>query len=315
MKKLNILLFIQLFLIAEVVAQEKTITKSFDGVKNIRLSTDSGDGIVKKGSGNQVKVTLVYTYEEDEFNPVLEQSGDRLRLKEVFDGGSRSGKSTWTLEIPNGIDFNFNTGSGDFEVSGLEIELKSNLGSGDVNLNDIKGEFGVNVGSGDVEIDGAEGELKINTGSGDIRVVDTNGEVDLNAGSGKIRLEKTTGIFSVNVGSGDVDGNNLTLDGASSFNSGSGDVEVLLASVLDHDISVNSGSGDALLDFNGKNISGEIIMEANKRNGRIIAPFDFDKEEVIDRGGNSIMRKTVKLGSKDIRIKVSTGSGQAEIKK
>jgi len=85
---------------------------------------------------------------------------------------------------------------------------------------------------------------------------------------------------------------------------------------LDYNISVNSGSGNAQLNFNNNPVSGEVVMTANKRNGNIVAPFKFDKEETIDDDHNSQrIRKTAKLGNKDILIRVSTGSGTAEISK
>jgi hypothetical protein len=80
---------------------------------------------------------------------------------------------------------------------------------------------------------------------------------------------------------------------------------------------VNSGSGDATLDFGGNKIEGKVIMTANKKNGKIIAPFTFDKTEEVDNGSDSNVRirKTAQLGTNDIEIKVGTGSGTAEIKK
>ena len=302
------------FISSTIVFAQETITKTYDGVENINLSTSSGDGIIKKGSGNRVKVTLEYTYDDDSFEPIFEQSGNRLELKEIFERNSRtSGRSTWTLEIPDDIDVRFNTGSGDLKIDDLKIELRSNLGSGDVELRDLIGDIDVNTGSGDIDVDNLDGELRANTGSGKIEIADSKGDIDVNAGSGYIRLNRITGAFGINVGSGDITASGLNITGSSSFNSGSGDTEVVLVSALDHDISVNSGSGDAVLDFNGNKIEGEILMKASKRNGRIEAPFSFDKEYEEDRGRQVIMIKEAKIGNKAIRIRVSTGSGTARI--
>jgi len=169
------------------------------------------------------------------------------------------------------------------------------------------------TGSGDIDVDNLDGDLNANTGSGRIEIADSKGNLDVNTGSGDIRLNRITGALGVNVGSGDITASELNITGYSSFNSGSGDTEVVLASVLNHDISVNSGSGDAVLDFNGNKIEGEIVMKASKRNGRIEAPFSFDKEYEEDKGKQVIMIKEAKIGNKDIRIRVSTGSGTARI--
>ena len=77
---------------------QETVEKTFSGVESIRLSTASGDGIIKKGSGKDVKVTLYYTFDDEDFEYTMEQDGTRLRLKEEFENGGHSGTSRWTLE-------------------------------------------------------------------------------------------------------------------------------------------------------------------------------------------------------------------------
>lgn len=315
--KHSIILTALLFVCVSVFAQ-KTIDKTFSGIKTIKLNTGSGSIDIKKGNSADVRVILKYTYSDDDFTPVLEQNSSRLTLREEFGRGNNSGSSYWTLEVPNNISISSNTGSGDMTVGDLEIDLRSNSGSGNVDLINVKGMLDFNTGSGNVEIQGATGELSVNTGSGTIRASKGSGEYSFNAGSGTIVLDDIKGEFKVNVGSGNIRSKAISLTGSSSFNSGSGDVSVTLASSLDYNINVNSGSGDASLNFNGNEISGEVIMTANKRNGNIVAPFKFDKEETIgdnDRNDNERVQKTAKIGSKNIQIKVGTGSGTAEITK
>lgn len=76
---------------------------------------------------------------------------------------------------------------------------------------------------------------------------------------------------------------------------------------------MNSGSGDAVLDFAGNKINGTIEMEANKASD-IKAPFEFDSSERIDRGGNITVRKIKKVDDSGILIRIATGSGTAELK-
>jgi hypothetical protein len=296
-------------------AQDKQVTRTFSGVKKIRISTSSGSCYVKKGAGNDIQVKLEHTYSGG-YTPTMEQEGTTLVVKEEFDNGSHSGSSIWTLTVPDGIEFIFNTGSGSFEAQNILLGGKFNLGSGNVELSAVKGDLRVNTGSGDITLQNVTGEVDGNTGSGDIEVVKSEGEFGINAGSGNIRLTDVKGRLTANVGSGNIKAGQIVLTGKGSFNSGSGDVTVTLATSLDYNISVNSGSGDAKLDFNGNKIDGTVIMTANKRNGKIVAPFKFDKTEELDDDGNNIrIRKTTKLGSKDIEIKISTGSGTAEISK
>jgi len=289
------------------------IDQTFSGISVIDISTGSSDCVVKKGPGSEVNVKLVHTF-GDKFKPSVEQKGSKLFIKESQGNHSSRGQATWTLTIPNGKDLKFNTGSGDFRAADLELDISLNAGSGDFSLHGIKGKIVSNAGSGDLEVDNFSGDLTANTGSGDMAVNKVSGDVELNCGSGDIALSDIAGSIEANVGSGDIGADRVHLAGKSRFNSGSGDVYVGLSGSLKHDISVNSGSGDSVLDFNGNDINGTVVMTANKRNGEIHAPFAFDKEEEIDNGsGHSTIKKTAVLGDGVVQIKVGTGSGDARI--
>lgn len=297
-------------------AQEQEVNKSFSGVKKIRLNTSGGDCILVKGSSNDVNVSLKYTYSKEKFTPVMEQEGSTLVLKEEFERGSASGESKWTLTIPQNMELDFNTGAGSLKAEGLTLELKSNSGSGNVDLKNTAGAFRLNSGSGSMELNSIKGEISANSGSGSI-IVDgaADAEVKANVGSGNIKIYNATGRFAANSGSGSVKADKLILTNKSSFNSGSGDIKVTLAAAPLHSLSVNSGSGDAIVDFSGNKMEGTIVMTANKKNGEIRAPFTFDKTEEIDDDDQVRIRKTARLSDKDIQIKIGTGSGNAVVEK
>jgi hypothetical protein len=310
-KALKSLTFVAVTTIISLNGYAQQIDQTFSGIDKIEISTGSSDCIVHKGSGNDVNVKLVHDRGEN-FKPTVRQSGSKLVISENSQGKDQ-GKATWTLSIPNGLELDFNTGSGDFEASNLELELSLNAGSGDFTLHNLKGEIESNAGSGDLEVDTFSGKLQSNVGSGDLEVENADGDLALNAGSGDIQLSKINAEIDANVGSGDIGADQVILAGKSKFNSGSGDVQVSLNESLKHDISVNSGSGDATLDFNGSKIDGMVTMTANKRNGKISAPFAFDKEEEIDHGGDTTIKKTARVGTSAVEIKVGTGSGEASI--
>ncbi|MEQ8475750.1 DUF4097 family beta strand repeat-containing protein [Fulvivirga sp.] len=311
--KLKITTMIML-LASSLMAQQK-IEKEFSGVNKINMSTSSGDCLLKKGNTDKVLVTVEYTYDSDDYAPEFEQNGTMLRIKEDFNGrGSFRGESTWTLTVPDDMDIKFNTGSGDFEASDLKLELSLNAGSGDFVFDNINGEITSNAGSGNMRMRGFSGELRANTGSGNVRVSGSKGEIKINTGSGNIDINDVSGAISANVGSGDIDARGILVSESSGFNSGSGDVIVELAGALKADISLNSGSGNSKLDFNGNAIEGLVEMRANKKNGTIKAPFDFDSTEELDNyGSQKVIKKTAQRGSSDIKIKIGTGSGTASI--
>lgn len=310
------LTFIAILLCIATVSfgQEKTKSKTFTNIKNIRLSTASGDITIKKSSSNETKVNVRYTYDESDFQIIMEEGDGRLVLEEKFERGSHSGTSNWTVEVPEHMTMRLKTGSGDVRINQVTANIKSNTGSGDLELTAVKGVLDFNTGSGDAELENIDGELNLNTGSGNISLRDSKGTYDLNAGSGDIRFEKVNGNFQVNTGSGDIKASSVTIAGSSKFNTGSGNATVSLAGDLKSNISINSGSGDSRLQLNGAPINGTVIMTANKNNGDIVAFFKFDKEETIDNGGNQKqIRKTAKLGDQDVTIRIGTGSGTAEI--
>lgn len=321
MQKIKISLTVLCFLLAlgTVQAQEK-IEKTFTGIKNIRLTTASGNGTIKKSSSNEVKVTVEYTYDEEDYKPTFEQSGDQLFIEEDF---SRSrwtrGYSEWTLEIPDGLEMDFKTGSGNIEVMGVRVELRSNTGSGNIELDRVTGDVRANTGSGNITLRGVDGRMDANTGSGSIRLDNVKGDADFNTGSGNIRANGIEGSLRMNTGSGSIDVQEARITGASTFNTGSGNAQLELVAELNFDVSISTGSGNATLDFNGQEIAGEFYMRANDEDD-IRAPFRFDKEYKDDRGGNWRGRsngyiKEAKIGNKDIQIRISTGSGRAEVRK
>jgi len=321
MRKLKSTLFTLLFLFAVTAAYaQETVEKTYTGIKSIRLTTASGNGTIKKSNTNEVKVHLRYTYDKDVYTPSFEQKGDRLTIEEDFKRSRWSrGYSEWTLEVPDGIELDFKTGSGNIEVMGVNIEIRSNTGSGNIEIEEVTGEVRANTGSGNITFSQVEGSLDANTGSGSIRLDRTKGDANLNTGSGNIRSNGIEGELSMNTGSGNIDVIDAIITGASSFNTGSGNAEVSLGGSLDYDMSVSTGSGDAILDFNGQEISGEFIMRASDKDD-IRAPFSFDEAYEDERGGNYGRRgrngyvKEAKVGSKDIQIKISTGSGRAVVK-
>jgi hypothetical protein len=297
--------------------QSKKISKTFNDVKSIEIETASGDLKIKRSADASVKLELVYTYDEDDYKPSFDQSGTRLIVSEKFDrDGNHSGSANWTIEVPDNTSIRFNAGSGDLSIDQLTADVRSNVGSGDITISLLKGTLDLNSGSGDIEVDKMDGEIEVNTGSGNIRIEGATGSLHLNTGSGTIALDNVKGNLSANTGSGDIKAKAVTITGKSKFNTGSGDAAVSLATALEHDISVNSGSGNSTLSFSGKPINGTVIMTANKKHGQIVAPFKFDSErEIEDDNSSTRIQKTAKIGSGNITIKVATGSGTAEIQK
>jgi hypothetical protein len=313
MKKILVSLLFILIVIHGSIAQQK-VERSFDGIEEIRLNTASGDCNIQKGSGTNVTVLVEFTYDPDDYEVKMEKNVSRLVLEEKFNARNMRGSSEWTLTVPDDMEIDFNSGSGNLDLSGLKVEMKFNTGSGDAIAKNVNGELDFNSGSGDFEFEGVEGEVKANSGSGNHRLKSVNAEIKANSGSGDVEMEYSSGEFKLNTGSGDVEAENISLMEDGNFNTGSGDVEVSLQSSLDHDINLNSGSGDAILDFNGNKIEGNITMKAKKQGGIIKAPFEFDSVEEVEENGDIYIKKKKRIGNKNIDIYVGTGTGTAVIR-
>ena len=309
------LLFLGILCSFSLSAQQK-ITKSFDGIKEIKLSTGSGDCHVVQSSNNSVVVDLNYTYADDNYEPVFEKDGNTLILKDKFrNNRSGNGYSKWKLSVPTNIKLHYSAGSGDLDLAEVQIDLNSNTGSGDIEISSLKGNFTSNSGSGEVSVDGYEGQLNINTGSGDIALANAKGDFKINLGSGDIDAQKIEGGLKFNAGSGDITVNDATISASSSLNSGSGDAKLILKSDLQANVSINSGSGDATLDFNGLEVQGLFTMKANKKHGEISAPFEFDEVSEEKHGNQTVVTKKASIGKSKFEVKIGTGSGRASVQK
>jgi len=311
------------------LVQAGEIKKTFQGVKEVRIKTVSGNCVIEKGSSPEVAVTLTYSYDDEDYEPELEQRGDRLLLTEQFFGRHVTGKSTWRLTAPEKIAITFSTASGDFEAADLTSLLKANTASGNVRLRNLKGEFDINTASGEIDAQKLEGRIEMNTASGDITLAsvsteldintasgridaqDLKGKVKINSASGNISISTASGEFEINAASGDIAARGVIIEQASILKAASGDVEVTLGKNLSNDLSLHSASGDAVLNFNNHPVVGFIKMTAKVRSGSIRAPFEFDEEDTYYRGDDEYVTKTVKKGSDTPIIEIRTASGDA----
>jgi hypothetical protein len=294
---------------------QKEITKTFNGIKRVRINTASGSCVIKKSDTPAVTLQLKYTYDDDDYTAYMVQEGDELVAKEKFHRNSSNGSASWTLTIPNDIKVKFVTGSGDIEASGLSLMLEATTGSGEFEFNGVGGNVECTTGSGDIDLQNVSGELKATSGSGSFYVSKSKGTLKLTTGSGNHRILESSAEFDVTTGSGRITATGISAEGSSSFTTGSGNVEVQLSSSPKHDLAVTSGSGNAVVNFNGNVINGEIVMKASKKHGNIEAPFAFDKTEEISNHGNDVtIQKTALKGTGKPRITISTGSGSAVLK-
>lgn len=304
------ILFIAILCLPLTLAAQK-FEQSYSGVESIQLTTGSSSCEIRRSSGNEVTVIVEHTL-GDQYQPSVDQRGSRLLIKDGERKGTE-GSQKYTLIVPNDLSLKYTAGSGDIEAEGLTIDIEGNTGSGNITLKDMSGSLKMNCGSGDLTVEDYSGKLALNTGSGDSDISGFQGELGINSGSGDIEMNEVNASIKVNTGSGKVDGEGIIIAGKSAFNAGSGDISIQLDEGLKHNLSINTGSGHSMLDFDGNAFTGTIVMEADKRKGEIKAPFSFDTEEEITENDQVKIRKTAVLGGDAVEIKMATGSGVVEV--
>ena len=283
---------------ALLAAPEEKLDKTFAKKDEIRFKLVLGDCQLKKSSDSRIHVHLVYSYEPDmSFEPRIEERGGRLYLEEKIRGNNPKGYSTWTVEVPDDIEIEFKSATGSLTVEGLKLEIDGSTGTGDIVLSQVKGEFDLNTGTGEVEVSDSEGEF------------------DLSSGTGNVEFKNCKGNFDASSGTGDVMAEGLTIEFDGEFSSGTGDAEVSFPDGTDFELRISSGTDDAILDMDGKQIRGYFEFTCHARRGRIVCPVKFDKEEEYEQNDQTYLRKSFTQGKVIPKVYIKTGTGTAKLKK
>lgn len=185
------------------------------------------------------------------------------------------------------VQLDMSTTSGDMEIYHVTVDrLKINAASGDITAQQVSSsDMEANTASGDMDLTDVEaGALRLQTASGDIEGKYMRGnEALLGAASGDVEFDGAFERYQAKTGSGDVDMKVQAGAREVQISTGSGDVDVDLTAVEGAEVTVSTGSGEA----------------------------------VIHGAGNvrsKISRGTYTVGSGDCKVYVSTGSGDAEVK-
>lgn len=223
----------------------------------------------------------------------------------VWNGGSKD--SELEVRIPSGIsrvevktrsanieaadvtpeELDIRTTSGDMAIRHVTVDrLSLNSTSGDISAEQVySGSMDVHVTSGDMALDHAEtGTFRFQGASGDISGNRVRGNsVNIGTGSGDVEFDGVFERYNIGTGSGDVDIRVKAGAKEVRVGTGSGDVELDVTEVESAEVTVSTGSGEA------------VIYGA-------------------DGARHHITMGSSTVGSGDCKVRVSTGSGDAEIR-
>lgn len=293
-KNTSISLAITWALLAPIMlcAQKAPYSSRFEGIKSIEFRVYHGDLKVITHASDAVEISGISQSQEE--MPVTKVSGKKLTFSENSKvDGSSPDWPVWTLKVPQNTD------------------LGINISGGNVSIERITGDINCHVGAGNIKLDQIEGTVKINAGTGDIDLTHSKGKFEGNTGTGDVNLNEVRGTFSFNTGTGKVEVVNSVVTGTSQFNSGTGDLFFGGKGAVQANLSMNSGTDNALIELDKLNFEGTLQLKCSKSGGRIKAPFSFDEEKEERHGKDTTLLKTKKFGDDKVVVTVATGLGTA----
>jgi len=300
MKKIIYILFAMLaLLLANPVgaADEVQVSHHFEGMREVELDLVTGDCQLQKSADDQIHLNVTHSYAEGMFDIDISQRAGKLKIEEKLWGSDSRGKALWQLALPDDIELEFASATGDLNASGVTLELEASSGTGSLIITESRGEYDLNSGTGRVE------------------VAQSRGEFELNSGTGKVIVENCQGDFEANSGTGDVEGLRLEIQSAADFNSGTGEALVKEPRGKDFELTVSSGTNQATLDLDGAPVQGYFEFSCHAFSGRIVCPVAFDQEDTCDHEHSPKLRKWFTRGKEIPRYYISTGTGRAVLKR
>jgi hypothetical protein len=189
-------LFVAAYSLPQPASAQSEKTKTFSGIKSIRLNSASGDCKIQRSKDASV---IVFVRTTDSFDKSattnIDQEGDQLILKEDHFERSGHGSAHWTLTVPDGIKIKMVSGSGNITASDVKVDLKATTGSGDLEFSKLSGTIDATSGSGDLTLDNSDGQIEVTVGSGSGSIQNSKGEIKMTTGSGNIRGSRQPGGF------------------------------------------------------------------------------------------------------------------------
>lgn len=320
--------------VAQVKSDKREITRTFRARGIVQIQTMSGSCSFKKGKNHEIIVQVIMDSSAGLFEPIMEEERytNTLILRDKSQGSDEGSNARWIVTVPEKTGIKSSSISGNFSVVGLNGEIAAKTISGDIiardcsgnlrfvsvdgviKVQDLKGTIQLKGISSNIEFKNLSGKMEINTASGEIRGTELNGDISCAVASGDVEINKAEGGFKIKTASGDIDASDITILAASEFKVTSGEVEVVLSKSAEHNLTLVSTAGSAILNYNGNPIKGWFEFKALSERGNIVSPFKFDKEEIKEEWNQKYDVKGFQKDSDSPKIHIFTSSGEAVLK-
>jgi hypothetical protein len=136
--------------------------------------------------------------------------------------------------------------SGNISMKDVQGECQLSSISGNLRASNALNGVGLNTTSGNITLSDVIGDAELRTVSGEIVVSRLKGNAVATSSSGGIRVEEVIGLLDLTTISGAIKGQQVMLTGPSTFNNGSGNIDMMF------------GNDAEALSFNLKTVSGRI---------------------------------------------------------
>ncbi|MEL6676719.1 MAG: DUF4097 family beta strand repeat-containing protein [Bacteroidota bacterium] len=316
MKQVVIILAFLGGLSGSLLQAQSTDLTSFDGVTDLVFEGQIGDIVVHPAPAERVMIKFMAG--EEAARVPAKQEGGRLIIKEVVndaitsqEGGAKvtsyPTSYQWDMYVPKGVSVQLTTATGSIRVLGGQGKMEATTATGAISVKDYQGKIFAKSSTGALSLDQVEGQCSISGGTGSIALAGGSGSWEVESGTGHIEAEA------------------LRLTGASSFRSGTGNVNLNVVNPGAENMDIHSGTGLAMLSLEGQKLTGTLVMgyaESKERGkvykGKIRSPFQLEPagEEKIAVGRNTQTNflEQIELDGSKTQTKITTGLGKAQLK-
>ena len=226
-------LFIMLsaFCLITIDAKADTVEENFEysGVRELEVDASLFNVQVSGYNGDTVEGQIIMPQSFIKRNSVEVLHSKKGSVLEILVKTKRARIPSSTedkiikIRVPRDIKVDLTTSSGDIETEDIEtydIRLKSS--SGDIDIYNCSGPLNIKSSSGDQSIKEFSGDISADTSSGKQFYEEITGNIVAESSSGDITIAGQTGALDLKASSGDLKGQDVYLEGDSSFSTSSG---------------------------------------------------------------------------------------------
>ena len=353
--------FIIFFLfVTQIFPQDQNaISKSFTGFNQLKIQTGSSDFSLKPSNDSLIHIKYNFTYNSDEYHPKIDSNKNTILVDDSFFTSHEGGNAFWEIEAPKKMEINFSGQTSSLSIEGLDVDLigETSTGSfqiskscgtfnlttstGKINLNESKGSLYAVTSTGTLNINKSEISINSKSTTGVVKISATKGDEVIKSETGNIYSEECRGNFELTSSTGSIDlkkiegklncisetGNiyieNPLLKSNAVFSTTTGNTGLYLNGSPEHNIDINTYSGNVELicppKFNNVKIEMVVddsvgVIQSDLNIGKVIENYKTSENASIENPKQRFIKKIINPEISEPSIKIVTVKGKIKIK-